>query len=165
MGELKLNSKRLNVKILIDDIKNVKQLSHIKPELIVCCGDTISHLDNTNEINNFISDISETLITGGKLILSFRDYSEELTGDKRFIPVKSDEGRILTCMLEYERESVRVTDLFYEKTESGWIQRISSYNKVRISTDEVIKFLEAAGFKIHFNKILKGMSTIIAAKI
>ncbi|MCK9407771.1 MAG: hypothetical protein WCX28_01270 [Bacteriovoracaceae bacterium] len=43
-------------------------------------------------------------------LLTFRDYSTELTGNSRFIPVKSDASQILTCILEYSSETVTVTD-------------------------------------------------------
>jgi hypothetical protein len=54
----------------------------------------------------------------------FRDYAKPLQGDVRFIHVKSDEERILTCVLEYEESFVRVTDLLYEKTDGTWTQKV-----------------------------------------
>jgi len=40
--------------------------------------------------------------------LSFRDLTPDLTGLNRFIPVRSDPDRIMTCFLEYEPETVIV---------------------------------------------------------
>ena len=164
LGELTINAKGLTIEILNDDIKRIKQFADKEVELIVCCGDTLSHLDNKGEIENLITDISTTLQAGGKTLLSFRDYSTELTGDNRFIPVKSDDTRILTCVLDYENETVRVTDLLNEKTETGWKQKVSSYNKVRILTNEVVKILEANGMNIQLNQVINRMTTIIAVK-
>ena len=164
LRELKINAKGLNIEILNDDIKNIKQFADKDVELIVCCGDTLSHLDNKAEIENLIADISTILRKEGKILFSFRDYSTELTGDDRFIPVKSDDTRILTCVLEYEKETVRVTDLLNEKTETGWKQKVSSYNKVRILTNEIVKILEANGMKIQLNQVINRMTTIIAVK-
>ena len=164
LAELKINARGLNIEILNDDIKKIKQFADKEVELIICCGDTLSHLGNKGEVENLIADISTTLKTGGKALLSFRDYSTELTGDNRFIPVKSDDTRILTCVLDYENEVVRVTDLLNEKTETGWRQKVSSYNKVRISTSEIVKILEANGMKIQLNQVMNRMSTVIAVK-
>lgn len=94
--------------------------------------------------------------------MSFRDYSNELKNEQRFIPVKSDDKRILTCILEYETDKVKVTDLLYEKTEKGWQQKVSSYEKVRITTNEIITFIENNGMKITFNESINRMQTIIA---
>ena len=165
LAELKINARGLNIEILNDDIKKLKQFADTEIELIICCGDTLSHLDNKEEINNLITDISTILKTGGKTVLSFRDYSTELTGDSRFIPVKSDDTRILTCVLDYENEVVRVTDLLHEKIETGWKQKVSSYHKVRISTNEIVAILEANGMKIQLNRVINRMSTIIAVKL
>lgn len=164
LDELKSNAAGYNIEIKNDDIKNVKQFANRKPELIVCCGDTLLHLVNKNEIKGLISDIAGSLHKGGKIILSFRDYSAELRGDDRFIPVKNDETKILTCILDYDKETVRVTDLLYEKSETGWTQKVSSYNKVRILPGEVINILETNGLKLELNKVINRMIYLIALK-
>ncbi|HEY9489766.1 MAG TPA: class I SAM-dependent methyltransferase [Chryseosolibacter sp.] len=164
LSELEINAKGLNVEILNDDIRNITHFADKEAELIVCCGDTLSHLDNKKEIENLLTAISTILKSGGKALLSFRDYSTALTGDNRFIPVKSDDTRILTCVLDYDNETVRVTDLLIEKTETGWKQKVSSYNKVRISTNQIAKILEASGMKIRLNQVINKMTTILAVK-
>lgn len=165
LNELKRNSNGLTIEIINDDIRNVDQFSDREIELVVCCGDTLSHLNDKGEIKRLITDISNLLNTSGKILLSFRDYSTELTGDSRFIPVKSDENRILTCVLDYDKETVRVTDLLNERTETGWRQSVSSYNKVRIVPTEIIEMLESVKFKIQLNVVVCRMTTIIARKV
>lgn len=164
LDELEINARGLNIEIVNDDIRNVKAFANKNAELVVCCGDTLSHLDSKQEINNLITETSKILPSEGKILLSFRDYSKALTGDDRFISVKSDGNRILTCVLDYEQETVRVTDLLHEKTETGWKQSVSSYNKVRISTAEIITCLERNGMTIRFNEVIKGMTTLIGVK-
>ena len=164
LSELEINAKGLNVEILNDDIRNITHFADKEAELIVCCGDTLSHLENKKEIEELINDIAAILETRSKTLLSFRDYSTALTGDNRFIPVKSDDTRILTCVLDYDDEKVRVTDLLIEKTETGWKQKVSSYNKVRILTKEIVEILEASGLKIQLNQIINKMTTILAVK-
>ena len=162
--ELKANVKGLDIEILHQDIRQIKQFASLEPELVICCGDTISHLDNKQEIETWIADSSSILIPCSKLLLSFRDYSVELTGDKRFIPVKSDDSRILTCVLEYGNDTVRVTDLLHERTETRWVQKVSSYNKVRISMGEIAGIIEANGLKIELNQVINRMTNIVAVK-
>ena len=132
LDELKINGDGLDIEIVDDDIRKINEFADEEVELIVCCGDTLSHLDSKNEVGKLLTSIAAILKAGNKTLLSFRDYSTELTGDSRFIPVKSDDTRILTCVLDYENETVRVTDLLNEKKETGWTQKVSSYNKVRI---------------------------------
>ena len=87
-----------------------------------------------------------------------------MTGTDRVIPVKSDNSRILTCILDYEEEFVNVTDLLHEKINDVWIQKVSSYKKVRIFTKEIVGYLESNGMKIKFNKLVNRLTTIIAIK-
>lgn len=163
LNELAVNGRDLNITTFNDDIRRVQQFTN-KAELIVCCGDTLSHLDNKLEVKAFISQISHSIIPKGVFILSFRDYSIKLTGLDRFISVKCDDNRILTCILEYEEESVHVTDLLYEKTNGVWEQKTSTYTKVRLLTEEVVGYLKENGMTIKFNKVINRLTTIIAYK-
>lgn len=79
------------------------------PEVIICMGDTLAHLESFDELDKLIRNIYDLLLNGGKLVVSFRDYSNALNGNARFIPVKSDPDRILTCILDYTVEKVTVT--------------------------------------------------------
>ena len=164
LSELKENVEGLDVEVIKDDIRSVSRFADIKPELIICCGDTITHLDSKDDIAGFIDAICTTLNKDGKILLSFRDYSTALNGDDRFIPVKSDDTRILTCVLDYQPGIVTVTDLFHEKTETGWQQTVSSYNKVRISQNEIVQLLELNKMIILFQQPINRMITIIATK-
>lgn len=163
LDELKVNAKDLNITTIYDDIKKVETFAN-HPELIICCGDTLAHLDSQAEVNAFISNMVKALDKNGKLILSFRDYSNALTGVDRIIPVKSDESRILTCILDYEKEFVHVTDLLHEKTNDVWQQKVSTYKKVRVIPSEVVEQLEANGMRIVFNQPINRMTTLIACK-
>nr|NQU93164.1 methyltransferase domain-containing protein [Bacteroidota bacterium] len=164
IDELKSKIGNLPIEVFIDDIKNVGIYSTPKPELIVCCGDTLTHLDSFAEVEKLIMDSFDILIPNGRLILTFRDYSTELTDTNRFIPVKSDSQRILTCFIEYFADKLRVTDLLHEFENDKWIQKASSYYKTRISRDLVLGYLIASGFKIKFDNVANRMITIIGQK-
>lgn len=164
LEELKKNCEGLDVTAVEQDIRLVTKYEDLSPELIVCCGDTLTHLDSESDIERFIEYCCDILREKGKFILSFRDYSERRTGDARFIPVKSDANRILTCFLDYSPTHVAVTDLLYEYDGKNWQQKISTYNKFRISADEVVDLLESNNMRIVYNKTTNGLVTIIAEK-
>jgi 2-polyprenyl-3-methyl-5-hydroxy-6-metoxy-1,4-benzoquinol methylase len=164
LNELRHNGSGLSIEIINDDIRNVKLYGDKKTELVLCCGDTISHLANWHEVDAFIADIASILETGGKLLLSFRDYSVALTGDARFIPVRNDENRIFTCFLEYGEESVSVSDILFEKSTGEWTQKVSSYQKVRISESKILALLAEKKFKLITSKKMSGMIYVVAEK-
>jgi SAM-dependent methyltransferase len=164
IGELRINASGLPIEIFQDDILHLSNYADPYPELIVCMGDTITHLNSKEEILGLITDCYSALAKGGKLVLSFRDYSNELTDTHRFIPVKSDDCRILTCFLEYFPETVRVTDLLHEKSTAGWIQKTSSYQKVRLSETDIIRMLEGTGLTIAFNQLINRLRVVVASK-
>lgn len=162
--ELKSKIGSLPIDVFNDDIRYVSKYSSPPPGLIVCCGDTITHLDSFDEIQILMQEANDILATKGMLILSFRDYSTDLEDTNRFIPVKSDSHRILTCFIEYFKDKLRVTDLLYELDNGKWIQKISSYYKTRLSKELAIEYLQNSGFKIVLNKIMNRIITIIALK-
>jgi SAM-dependent methyltransferase len=163
LSELSLNARQLDITIINDDIRNVRHICG-KVGLIVCCGDTLSHLGTKDEVNTLIADIFRSLDDGGKMILSFRDYSTALTGSDRFIPVKSDDARILTCVVDYDIDFVHVTDLLHEKTSEGWVQHVSTYRKVRLTATEVERYVLDNGFDIELNKVVERLITMVAVK-
>lgn len=163
LKELEINSNGMSITLVNDDIRNVKRFDN-KPELIVCCGDTLTHLDSSLEIRTLILHCIDLLGRGGKLILSFRDYSIELKGNNRIIPVKSDDSKILTCVLDYEEDFVMVTDLLYEKSNELWQPKMSSYKKVRISENHIAEILTENGMTITFHGQVSRLTTIIAIK-
>lgn len=161
LDELLINAGGLPINRINGDIRNIRKFNVLKPELIVCCGDTISHLRNKNEVRQFVIDCAQTLAPGGRLLFSFRDYSKALTGNDRIIPVKSDEHRKLTCILDFEEEHVLVTDELEEKHANGWQKKVSSYKKVRITTPEVVKWINDSGLRIAVNEVIRGMVYLV----
>ncbi|MBP7902118.1 MAG: class I SAM-dependent methyltransferase [Spirochaetes bacterium] len=164
LDELLKNSINLDVKIIESDICNYSSYSGLKPELIVCMGDTLTHLPDTDEVSSLIQNAYNELTDGGKLVLTFRDYSNPLTGSMRFIPVASGDDFIFTCFLDYAGDYVYVYDIVHERVNSAWIQKVSSYRKTVITKFYAEKLLIDLNFKIDHFSIEKGLVVIIAVK-
>jgi SAM-dependent methyltransferase len=164
ISELRSRIGELPVKVYNDDLRFVRKYSILQPELITCCGDTLTHLNSLTEIRELVKDVYDILAPGGKFILTFRDYSIELEDTNRFIPVKSDSQRILTCFIEYFPDKIRVTDLLHEFENDRWVQKASSYHKTRISMDEALLLLKEYGFKIILGSFKGGIVSIIGQK-
>ncbi|KCZ71166.1 hypothetical protein ANME2D_03198 [Candidatus Methanoperedens nitroreducens] len=164
LDELKNKSNGLGIEAIENDILNFDAYSDCKPELIVCMGDTITHLDSLESVQKLIENNYEILFKNGKQVLTFRDLTFELKEEDRFIPVNSDNNRIFTCFLEYHPTYVKVFDIVYEREKGRWIQKISSYKKLIISQTEIKEYFEDTGFKIEFMGIENGLVTIIGTK-
>ncbi|TGL59310.1 class I SAM-dependent methyltransferase [Leptospira ognonensis] len=164
LEELRTNISNDKTRIVEGDIRNFSKHLDKKVNLILCCGDTIAHLDSLAEIEVLLKDIHQHLEENGYIILSFRDYSLALESDSRFIPVKSDENQIHTCILDYETDKVRVTDLLYKKNGATWDMKISSYYKVRIRIEEILSLLLGLGFEVLVEKTFQRMTTMIGKR-
>lgn len=164
LSELKQKINGLPIEVIKDDMKNVYSIAGEPVDLITCCGDTISHLESFDQLDKLIKDCYDSLTKNGQLILTFRDYSVALTDTQRFIPVKSDDNRILTCIIDYFDTKITVTDLLYEKIDGVWTQKISSYNKLRLKSDYVIKRAEETGFSVSYNENIHRMIHLILKK-
>ncbi len=164
LAELQNRTNGLPVQCYNDDLRSLANYATPSPELIVCAGDTLTHLESRSEVQALINSGTRLLTPRGKWFLSFRDYSRPLTGDQRFIPVRSDANGIMTCILDYTDDKVRVTDLLHTRTATGWKQTVSSYEKIRLSMDEVVGYLRESGLRVIYAEPLNGLHTIIANK-
>jgi SAM-dependent methyltransferase len=165
LRELSVNKNNLPITIHQGDVLEYLATNETQVDLIVCMGDTLTHLLSMDDVDKMLKLCAQRLADGGKLMLSFRDLTEELEGAKRFIFVRGDESRIVTCFLEYFKDHVQVHDIFYIKTESGWKQTVSSYPKLRLSINIVTPILNRTGFKVHQAKNVNGMEYVLAERV
>jgi SAM-dependent methyltransferase len=150
------------IKAVRDDLLSFKRHLNAPTALIVCMGDTLTHLPDQQSVEGLFADVAAALDHGGTFIVTLRDYSVALNGLNRFIPVRGDADRILTCFLEYQDGAVTVHDILHERDGSGWRQRVSAYRKLRLSTNWVARALEARGFQVTCEPGVAGMTRIIA---
>lgn len=165
LNELRSASQDQPINAVLADLRDIG--SHVgegAADAIVCMGDTITHLDDRDDVARLLEDTYRALRSGGRLALTYRDFSSELTGTDRFIPVRSDDQRIMTCVLEYEADTVVVTDLIHLRTDAGWQLQKSSYRKLRLSPSWVADMLRGAGYVIEVDAPIGRMQTVVACK-
>ena len=131
---------------------------------MVCMGDTLTHLESRSDISKLFRDAFDSLAPGGRLVLTFRDFSSELTGLDRFLPVRADQDRIMLCVLDYGFETVNVNDLIYIREGDGWILHKSSYRKLRLAPGWIAEELTDRGFIVDRNRQIGRMHAISARK-
>ncbi len=145
-----------------DDLRAFGKHLDAPAALFMCMGDTLTHLPDRPSVVRLFADVAQTLVEDGLFVVTFRDYSSTIVGPQRFIPVRSDSNRILTCFLEYEDDTVMVHDVVHERDGAEWRQRVSAYRKLRLSPEWTIRALEAAGLDVVREQGLAGMVRLIA---
>lgn len=166
LDELQKNAGDLKIKTICADITKFKDHINRQVELIVCMGDTLVHLSKKDDAEKILIDAVSTLISGGSIIISIRDYhSPGPTGSNRFIPIRSSENQIFTCFLEYEDEIVRVSDILQTKKDNEWNFNVSSYNKLRLKKDWVSNVLVLNSMNIVNDFERDGMLFLHAKKL
>ncbi len=162
LAQLRRQVGALPVRALEDDLSAFRRHLHGKADLILCMGDTLTHLPARSAVEQLFADVADALQPGGSFIATFRDYTTALAGNARFIPVRSDSERILTCFLEYGDDSVTVHDMLHERSGETWRQRVSAYRKLRLPTDWVVKALQARGLSVRSEPGPAGMVRVVA---
>ncbi len=133
--------------------------------VIVCMGDTLTHLPQKSDVSTLFASVFDRLRKGGVFVITYRDLTKELFGIERFIPVRSDENKIMTCFLEFENtDSVMVHDLVHMRQDSGWSLNKSSYRKLRLGVDWVREELSRAGFEMLCEDLSGRLIGLAAAK-
>jgi len=152
------------VRVVCDDLLAFPDHLTEPPDAILCMGDTITHLPDAGAVASLIEKAAATLKRGGAFVVSLRDYSVPLLGDQRFVPVRSDQTRLLTCFLEYEPASVVVNDILHELTPAGWTTRVSHYRKLRLAPGQLAAQMEATGFKVQSEAGVRGLVRLVARR-
>jgi len=165
LDELIVRKQDLPIGIVFDDITDFIRTYDQVSSVIVCMGDTITHLESVNHVEQLLKDISEHLERNGKVVISFRELIGEQKNEERFIPVRSDEKRILTCFLEYFPNYVMVHDILYELQSGKWLQKVSCYPKLRLSEAFISKTLERYNVRTLSTERLSGMLYLVGQKI
>ena len=165
LDELAAHRGRRPIEPFHDDIRRFA--AHVAPasaDAILCMGDVLPHLEAHADLPRLFADAFATLRPGGRLVLTFRDLSQALTGLDRFIAVRSDAHKVMVCYLEYEPQTVVVTDLIHVRDGDGWSLRKSSYRKLRLAPDHVAAQLRQLSFAIDAERPASRMWAIGARK-
>jgi hypothetical protein len=124
----------------------------------------LTHLPDGASALKLFALAAESLRPGGTFIATFRDYTSASIGTGRFIPVKSDADRILTCFLEYAGDHVDVHDLLHERNGDRWQLRVSVYRKLRLNPERISASLHDRGFSVRTEPGPSGMIRLTAIK-
>lgn len=139
-------------------------VEHDSIDVIVCMGDSLTHLESRDDVSRLFSDAYDVLRPTGRMVLTFRDLSQETTGLDRFIPIRADDQRIMVCVLDFEADRVTVTDLIHVRTDTGWTLYKSSYPKLRLNPAAVAEALAGIGFIVDQDRPIGRMHAIAARK-
>jgi SAM-dependent methyltransferase len=161
LGELTRLAAGTHVRTIECDMLEFRTHVGGKAALIVCMGDTLTHLPDVERVERLFAEIAAALAPGGRLVMTFRDYTTSLARDARFIPVRSDAERIHTCFLEEGATHVRVHDLIHERREGSWHLRVGSYDKLRLSPAWVVAALGLVGRSARAEPGARGMVRVV----
>jgi 2-polyprenyl-3-methyl-5-hydroxy-6-metoxy-1,4-benzoquinol methylase len=134
-------------------------------DVIVCMGDTLTHLGSENDVRALLVAASAHLAPAGLFILTFRDYSgPPRRSTDRFIFVRGDAERVLTCCLDYDADRVVVTDIVHEFAAGKWTLRASEYEKLRLSPSAIVSELTACGLSVERCESNSGRVSVVARR-
>jgi len=162
LEELGRNAGGLDIRRVNDDLLNFRDHVQGGADLIVCMGDTLTHLQQEAHVERLYRDIAAALAPGGRFVMTYRDYSSLPEAEARFVPVRSDSDQILTCFLEEEPAHVLVHDLLHQRRGGMWELRVSSYRKLRLPTRWIMEALGRAGLRAKSEPAARGMIKVTA---
>jgi SAM-dependent methyltransferase len=161
---LRANSTGLGIRAVEADLLDFRRYVSGSASLIVCLGDTLTHLAERSQVARLFGDVAASLRPGGRFVVTFRDYRRPPVGNARFIPVRSDADRIQMCFLEELPEHMRVHDIVHERDGAAWRASVSSYEKLRLSPQAVESALREAGLEPAITAGPRGMVRVTARR-
>jgi SAM-dependent methyltransferase len=165
LDELAARAGELSIKRVHAEVQEFRAHVPERVDVILCMGDTLTHLPSFFAVEQLMTDIAGALGPRGVFAATFRDYaSRTLQGEERFILVRGDEQRVMTCFLEYTSDHIAVYDVLQERHGAVWRQRVSSYPKLRLAPERVVALLSERGLTARRESGPGGMARVIATK-
>ncbi|MEO8463806.1 MAG: class I SAM-dependent methyltransferase [Gammaproteobacteria bacterium] len=161
---LRAESAGLPIRVVEADLLDFRRHVSTPPALIVCLGDTLTHLESTDDVERLVRDVATSLGPGGRFVVTFRDYTHAAAGDARFIPVRSDANRIHTCFLEEQPDHMLVHDIIHERDGATWRMKVSSYPKLKLAPAAFAEALRYEGLEPTVAAGARGMVRITALR-
>ncbi len=165
LQELRERAGALPIRRIQADLSSFRRHHAAPVDAVLCMGDTLTHLPTLAAVETLLDDVAAALSFPGVFVATFRDYrTREPRGEERFLLVRADDTRILTCFLEYAEDVVHVHDLLHERTSAGWQQSVSVYPKLRLDPAWVKQRLGAAGLAVQLVTTRGGMVRLVARR-
>jgi SAM-dependent methyltransferase len=165
LDELRSRCGTLAVTAVNADLVDFRAVVTGQPQVVLCMGDTLTHLPTLAAVESLLGEVAASLARGGVFAATFRDYATRtLEGDQRFILVRADTDRILTCFLEYAEHEVMVHDVLNEREQGQWRQKISSYPKLRLAPEWMESQLIELGLAVCRDTSASGMVRMVGTK-
>lgn len=161
---LRAEGEGLSIRAVEADLLDFRRHVTEPASLIVCLGDTLTHLAEFTDVERLCQEVAASVRGGGRVVFAFRDYTRPPAGIARFIPVRSDANRIHTCFLERQDERLLVHDIVHERDGSKWNMKVSSYPKLRLEPEAVATMLQRAGLTPTLAAGPRGMVAITAIR-
>jgi SAM-dependent methyltransferase len=151
------------------DLLDEPKFSGLGPfTLVLCVGDTLTHLTSAQDVDRLIRMAARLLVPGGALLLQFREQPRELSPQESVITIRSERDRIMQCVLHFEsgvaNPRVWVTDVVHEWNGNAWLTIKSSYPKLRLSTDDLLEIATSAGLNIRLNETLLRQRVLVLTR-
>jgi len=155
----------LPVKTLQADLLDEAKFAALAPfVLILCVGDTLTHLSSMKDVDKLIRMAARLLAPGGALLLQFREQPKDLSPQDSIIKMRAERDRIMQCVLHFEPDRVWVTDVAHEWNGQAWITTKSTYPKLRIPMDALLEIATTAGLNIRFNDTLTRQRVLVLTR-
>jgi 2-polyprenyl-3-methyl-5-hydroxy-6-metoxy-1,4-benzoquinol methylase len=151
-----------DVRILRGEVLDVLDRASTRPDAILCLGDTLTHLPTPAAVERLLRTCATRLAPGGRLALSFRDYTEWRTGDSRRIDLRSDRQRRVHCTVTVLDHVVTVEDTVSEHGTRGPSVRSHVYQKLRLAPERVAELLQQCGAQVERLPDRAGMTRLLA---
>jgi SAM-dependent methyltransferase len=125
-------------------------------DMILCVGDTLTHLATHADVNELIRASARLLAPKGMLLFEYREQPTTMDANDSVFTVRSDRDRIMQCVLHFEPDRVWVTDVVHEWKGTAWQTLKSTYPKLRLATDDLVSCSVTAGLRAGTNAMRAG---------
>lgn len=148
----KASKVNLDINFIQGDMRKVGEIFKDKKyDLIYCIGNSLVHLENEEEIQNLLNDISKLTAKNGKLVIQIVNYDRILEFNVDHLPTISRKEAGVEFVRNYKYDKVSGKILFNTKIivtdTKGTSEYENSVPLYPLKRNELVHIVERAGFK------------------
>lgn len=152
-AEIHAKEQGVSPKFIVEDMKNIKDTVEGPFDLIVCLGNSLALVNDTDTLKNVVKDVFNLLKDGGSFVAQILNFEEIHWSGFRNFPMKTgtlSNGEEITFARLFEHSDYPFSSTLvmsaFKKEEGEWTSEVSTQKVLNLKHDQMKSILQETGF-------------------
>lgn len=146
LARRKAAERGLNASFHSDDLRRLYTVPDAAVDLVVCRGNTLPHLLQSEDLAAALAAFHRVAKPGGRLVLQWLNYPPILAERRRMVGVSGNERKVFLRFYDFDRPPRLIFNLVRMVRDGNWTGSWLATELRPWTASEVVRYAEAAGW-------------------